>query len=128
MKVLQVAAFVGVIASGQTLVLLVGGIDLSQAGVVTLVNIVATGVMMGRDTDIALAVTLCLGLAVATGLIMLLMIVQNAMRHLQISAYWQYVLTGVLALPAVAIYAARIDGGWLARFIRRDPSGKMDTP
>jgi ribose transport system permease protein len=69
LNMLQVAAFVGVIACGQTLVLLVGGVDLSQAGMVTLVNIVSTSLMMGQDSNIAFAVTFCLALAVLVGLV-----------------------------------------------------------
>lgn len=68
LNILQVAAFVGVIACGQTFVLLVGGIDLSQAGTVTLVNIVATSLMLGNDANIAVALAVCLGLALAIGL------------------------------------------------------------
>ena len=68
LNILQVAAFVGVIACGQTLVLLIGGIDLSQAGTVTLVNIVSTSIMMGSDASVASAVFACLLLALAIGL------------------------------------------------------------
>ncbi|MET3926930.1 ABC transporter permease [Devosia sp. 2618] len=67
MNILQVAAFVGLIACGQTLVLLIGGIDMSQAGVVTLINIIATSMMMGSDANIGFAVVACLGLALAIG-------------------------------------------------------------
>lgn len=69
LNMLQVAAFVGVIACGQTLVLLVGGIDLSQAGMVTLTNIVSTSLMMGHNSNIAFAVAFCLALAVFVGLV-----------------------------------------------------------
>ena len=68
MNILQVAAFVGVVACGQTLVLLIGGIDLSQAGIVTVINIVSTAAMDGSNGNIALAVGLCLLLAVIIGL------------------------------------------------------------
>lgn len=68
LNILQIAAFVGVIACGQTLVLLIGGIDLSQAGTVTLINIIATSLMLGSDANIAVAVLTCLGLALAIGL------------------------------------------------------------
>lgn len=68
LNILQVAAFVGVIACGQTLVLLIGGIDLSQAGVVTLVNIVCTSAMDGQNANIAGAIALCLVLALVIGL------------------------------------------------------------
>jgi ribose transport system permease protein len=49
LNILQVAAFLGVVATGQTLALLAGGIDLSVAGVVTMANIVSTSLMAGRD-------------------------------------------------------------------------------
>ena len=75
LNILQVAAFVGVIACGQTLVLLIGGIDLSQAGTVTLINIVATALMLGNDANIPLALLTCLGLALAIGLSNALLIV-----------------------------------------------------
>ena len=68
LNILQIAAFVGVIACGQTLVLLIGGIDLSQAGTVTLLNIVATALMLGSDANIAVTMLVCLGLALAIGL------------------------------------------------------------
>lgn len=68
LNILQVAAFVGIIACGQTVVLLIGGIDLSQAGTVTLINIVSTSIMMGNDANIASAVLVSLALALAIGL------------------------------------------------------------
>ncbi len=69
LNILQVAAFLGVIATGQTLVLLAGGIDLSQAGVVTLTNIVATAGMGGEPANIVPAVLVCLALCAAVGLV-----------------------------------------------------------
>jgi ribose/xylose/arabinose/galactoside ABC-type transport system permease subunit len=68
MNILQVAAFLGVLATGQTLTLLVGGIDLSQAGMVTLVNILSTSIMLGRDANTAPAIAACLLLAAAVGM------------------------------------------------------------
>lgn len=68
-NILQVASFLGVIALGQFVVVLSGGIDLSQAGVVTLTNIVATSVMLGQDSMILPAVAICLGLAVVIGVL-----------------------------------------------------------
>ena len=62
------------------------------------------------------------GKGTATGVLIaavLLMSVQNAMNHLHVSAYWQYVLTGALTLFAVAFYAARSDGAALRRWIGR---------
>src|SRR5437763_16029676 len=69
LNILQVAAFLGVLATGQTIAVLVGGIDLSQAGMVTLVNILSTTIMLGSDANTASAVLLCLVAAAAVGLL-----------------------------------------------------------
>jgi ribose transport system permease protein len=69
LNILQVAAFLGVLATGQTLAVLVGGIDLSQAGMVTLVNIVSTTIMLGSNGNIAAAVLASLAIAAAVGLV-----------------------------------------------------------
>ncbi len=68
-NILQVASFLGVIALGQTIVILTGGIDLSQAGLVTLTNIVATSLMLGQPENIPVAVGVCLILALLSGLL-----------------------------------------------------------
>lgn len=67
LNVLQVAALLGLVATGQVIALLVGGIDLSVGGVVTLTNIVATSIMLGQDASIPLAIAVCLGLGVLVG-------------------------------------------------------------
>lgn len=69
LNVLQVASFLGVIAIGQTIALLTGGIDLSQAAVVTLTNIVLTSLMMGRPENMPLALALTLCAAALVGLV-----------------------------------------------------------
>jgi len=74
LNILQVAAFLGVVATGQTLALLTGGIDLSVAGVVTMSNIVSTSIMAGRDGNMVMAVATCILLAATVGLINGLMI------------------------------------------------------
>lgn len=66
-NILQVAAFLGIVAAGETIVLLTGGIDLSVAGVVTLTNIVSTSVMLGQSGNIPAAVAVSLGLALFVG-------------------------------------------------------------
>jgi ribose/xylose/arabinose/galactoside ABC-type transport system permease subunit len=67
LNILQVTAFLGLVATGQTIALLTGGIDLSVAGVVTMTNIVATSVMLGQDARIAPAVLCCLLVGAAVG-------------------------------------------------------------
>jgi ribose transport system permease protein len=69
LNILQVSAFLGVVATGQTLALLVGGIDVSVAGVVTMSNIVSTSVMVGRSGSMVSGVVICLLIAAFVGLI-----------------------------------------------------------
>jgi ribose transport system permease protein len=69
LNILQIAAFLGIVAIGQTLALLVGGIDLSVAGVVTMSNIVVTSVMLGRADTLVPGLAICLLLAGAVGFI-----------------------------------------------------------
>jgi ribose transport system permease protein len=73
-NIVQVGAFLGVIATGQTLALLVGGIDLSVAGVVTMANIVATSIMAGDNRTMLPGIAVCLVLAAGVGLINGLMV------------------------------------------------------
>lgn len=68
-NIFQVAAFLGVVATGQTIALLTGGIDLSVAGVVTMANIVSTSLMSGRPGNMLPAVLVCLLLAAAVGFV-----------------------------------------------------------
>lgn len=69
----QVATFLGIVAIGQTIVMLVGGIDLSVGGTVVLSNIVAAGVMDGDpgNLPIGLAAVALIGITVglANGLL-----------------------------------------------------------
>ena len=69
LNILQVAAFLGTVAIGQTMVLLVGGIDLSVASVVTLTNIVSTRIMDGDPGNVWKAVLISLALAAIIGLV-----------------------------------------------------------
>ena len=69
LNILQVSAFLGVVATGQTLALLVGGIDVSVAGVVTMSNIVSTSVMVGRSETMLSGIAICLLIAAVVGLI-----------------------------------------------------------
>jgi ribose/xylose/arabinose/galactoside ABC-type transport system permease subunit len=70
MLIALVASLVGIVAVGQTLVLLIGGIDLSVGSVVALTGVVAAGLMKGVDplpplpSFLAIGVSLIFGTAV----------------------------------------------------------------
>lgn len=69
LNILRQTAPLGIVAIGQTLVLLVGGIDLSVGAVISLVNVVAASMMMGSNQNIWLTVLVTLLFSAAIGLI-----------------------------------------------------------
>lgn len=71
LRLLIVAALLGIVAAGQNLVILGGreGIDLSVGGVVSLSAIIAGNLMNGADTGIPLAILACMAIGALFGLI-----------------------------------------------------------
>jgi ribose transport system permease protein len=67
LNVLRQAATLGVISVGQTVVVLSGGADLSQATVMTLSAVVAFKYLGGSDGMIAPVILMCLGLGAVIG-------------------------------------------------------------
>lgn len=67
--ILVVASFVGIVAAGQTLVILVGGIDLSVPWVLNAAGVLFATASLGRDSRAAYAVLLALGLGAVVGLV-----------------------------------------------------------
>ncbi|MDB5522245.1 MAG: rbsA [Rhizobium sp.] len=78
---------------------------------VTAVVLGGTSVFGGRGTAIGVFLAACL-----------LMVIQNAMNHLQVSAYWQYIFTGALTLAAVASYSRESERSLLS-FLRSPAAG-----
>jgi ribose transport system permease protein len=69
LNVLRQAAFLGTLAIGQTLVILMGGIDLSVGSVVKLSVLVAAIIMNGSSENIFPAIVAVLGIGVVVGFI-----------------------------------------------------------
>jgi ribose transport system permease protein len=63
-SVLRQASFLGIVAIGQTLVIISGGIDLSIAPLITLANVMSAQIMDGKDANVvwAIAIVFCIGL------------------------------------------------------------------
>lgn len=68
-SLLQLASILGIAAVGQTLVILIGGIDLSVGAVATLSNLVTAAILAGSDAalPVALLVVLATGAVVGLG-------------------------------------------------------------
>ena len=69
LNVLRQTAPLGIVAIGQTIVLLMGGIDLSVGAVISLVNILSTSVMNGSTDHILPGVIVSLAACLLVGLI-----------------------------------------------------------
>lgn len=66
--ILNLAAFLGLVAIGQTLVILSGGIDLSVSSVVTLTGVVCAALMNGSNAHVASAITISCAVGLLAGL------------------------------------------------------------
>lgn len=66
--ILRQSAQLGIVAIGQTLVLLVAGLDLSVGGVILLANVIIADVSNGDNAQLPLAVVVALGLGLVVGL------------------------------------------------------------
>lgn len=68
-SLLQLASLLGIVAVGQTLVILIAGIDLSVGAVITLTNLVTGSVLNASDVNIGYALLLSLLVGGAVGLL-----------------------------------------------------------
>ena len=67
--VLGLASFTGLVAVGQTMVILLGGIDLSVSSTITMAGVISATIMSGSDARILPAVVLSLLIGVVIGLL-----------------------------------------------------------
>jgi ribose transport system permease protein len=67
--VLQTGAFLGIVAAGQTLVVMMGGIDLSVSGVLALGGVVCAQLISANDVNPAVAIIVALAICTAIGLV-----------------------------------------------------------
>jgi len=67
-NVIRQAAILGVVATGQTFVILGGGIDLSVASVIAFMSILSANMMAGKSEMFLPIAALCLGISVVIGL------------------------------------------------------------
>ena len=66
--VMRQAAQLGIVAIGQTMILLVAGLDLSVGGVIVLTSVIVAEVSNGRDEMVLPAVLIALGFGALVGL------------------------------------------------------------
>lgn len=120
MNIVRQSAPLGVAAMGQTIVLLVGGIDLSVGATMSMVNLVAASVMGGSDAQILPALLICMALCLLVGLLngyiiatfkMQPFLVTMAMSMIIEGGY--YIYTKGIAKGSIATGIRFISEGWI---------------
>ncbi len=105
---LKQSAQLGIIAIGQTLVLLVAGLDLSVGGVIFLTSVVIARVSNGADAQIPLAIGLSLGLSAVIGFANGLLITKR-----KIPPFVATLAIFILVQGAVQAYTRGVPGGFV---------------
>ncbi|MDR1899420.1 MAG: ABC transporter permease [Treponema sp.] len=123
-NVIRQTAPLGLVSIGQTLVLLMGGIDLSVGAVISLVNIVSAATMAGSGANIPAAVALSLGLALLVGLTNGLIIVRFNMPPFLVTMAMATIVQGAFFIytkgsprGSIAAEFRFISDGWIAGII-----------
>ncbi|MGI6851295.1 ABC transporter permease [Mesorhizobium sp. 1B3] len=118
LRLLIVAALLGIVAAGQNLVILGGreGIDLSVGGVVSLSAIVAGNLMNGTDSGIPLAILGCIATGALFGLINGLGVTLLRIPPLVMTLGMLGVLQGLLVVVRQGIPSGRAAPG-LSQFV-----------
>lgn len=120
LRLLIVAALLGIVAAGQNLVILGGreGIDLSVGGIVSLAAIIAGNLMNGADAGIPLAVLACLATGALFGLANGLGVTLLRIPPLVMTLGMLGVLQGLLVVIRQGIPSGRAAPG-LSEFVTR---------
>jgi Ribose/xylose/arabinose/galactoside ABC-type transport systems, permease components len=66
-SLIQLASILGMVAIGQTLVILIAGIDLSVGAVATLANLMSAAFIDGKDANLPLAILVSVGVGMLVG-------------------------------------------------------------
>lgn len=105
-NLIRLAAPLGIICIGQTLVILSAGVDLSVGSVAILTNVVAAMLMQGRDSNNAAAFLACFVVAVAIGLINGI-----AVAWIKINPFVMTLAMSIVVLGAALVYSGGAAGG-----------------
>jgi ribose transport system permease protein len=98
LDVVRQAAPLGIVAIGQTIVLLMAGIDLSVGSLITLVNVIAASMMMGSNQNIAITVIVALAVSMGVGFINGFIIAKIKIPPFLVTLAMSMVLEGVYYL------------------------------
>lgn len=103
---LQRMVALGLVAIGQTFVILVGSIDLSVAALISAVAVLASHIMQGDPAMILPAVLLCLGLCLAVGFVNGVLVAYGGINPLIATLGTGLIVQGMLAASFGALQGA----------------------
>ena len=118
LQLLKIASFLGLVALGQTLVMLVGGIDLSVAWVLTASATVFTALCAKEDANTAMAAAAAIAVGLVSGLINGVGIVK-----LRISPIVMTLAMNNVMLGATLVYTGGTPGGGVSPVVRGIATG-----
>lgn len=115
LNIVRQAAPLGIVAMGQTIVLLVGGLDLSVGATMSMVNLVAASIMMGSDGPMLPAIAVSLLLCLAIGLVNGFIISHFKMQPFLVTMAMQMIIEGGYYIYTKGIAKGSISPGF--RFV-----------
>lgn len=119
-NVLRQAAFLGIVAAGQTLVILTAGTDLSVSFLVTFGNVVSAQIMAGKNENILLSLLAVIAIGTITGLINGI-----GVHYLRIPSLIMTLGVGSVLQGLAYLYTKGAPKGNAAPFIKWIVSGKL---
>ncbi len=105
-NLLRLAAPLGIICIGQTLVILAAGVDLSVGAVAILTNVVAANIMQGEDANNLTAFLACLAIALVIGLVN-----GVAVAWVRINPFVMTLAMSIVIYGAALVYSGGAAGG-----------------
>lgn len=116
----QQVAPLALVAIGQTLVVLIGGIDLSVGAVLTLSLVLGAGIARGADEMVVVAVVACLGVGAVIGAINGLLI-----TRLRLPALISSLATATMVKGASWVYTNGAPNGSMPQSLQYAANGKI---
>jgi ribose/xylose/arabinose/galactoside ABC-type transport system permease subunit len=113
-NLLKISAFLGTVALGQTFSILVGGIDLSVAGVITASNIICCMTMSYGYGSTVLGLLLPIGLGVVVGLIKGVIITRIKILPMIVTLALNNVIFGLALILTGGVSTGRVSPGFAA--------------
>lgn len=125
LNMLRLASILGIVAIGQTFVILTGGIDLSVASVMSLMSILSTNMMQGRPELVISTVLVCLGISLAIGLANGLLVTQVRIPSFIVTVGMLLIVQGIRFVYSGGVPKGSVPSGF--RFLGTGVVGGIPT-